>query len=266
MTGRGAPALAALRSAIERIGKDGSTAPLAPLAPPSARAALGLDEADKALGGGLKRGAFHALRPQRPGEEPAATGFALACALRLAAERPLLWVRQAMAEREYGLPYGPGLMGFGLDPARLVCVEAADARAVLKAAEEGLRCKALGAVLIEPWGAPKAVDLVALRRLVLAAEASGVSALFLRSGGPEIADPGATRWAVGAHRSASAFGPGLPAFRVTLERGGHAGQVEFVMEWSCEQRVFRRAAHSGARVPLSTDGPVETITPFRRVG
>lgn len=263
MTGRGAPALAALRSAIERIGKDGSATRLGP---PPARAALGLSEADFALGGGLKRGGFHALRPARPGEEPAATGFALACALRLAAERPLLWVRQAMAEREYGLPYGPGLMGFGLDPARLVCVEAADARAVLKAAEEGLHCKALGAVLIEPWGAPKAVDLVALRRLVLAAEGAGVSALFLRSGGPEVADPGATRWAVAAHPSHSAFGPGLPAFRVMLERGGHAGQVEFLMEWCCEQRVFRSAAHSGARVPLPADRPAETIAPFRRAG
>ena len=263
MTGRGAPALAALRSAIERIGRDGHATRLSH---PPARAELGLAEADLALGGGLKRGAFHALRPAQPGEEPAATGFALACALRIAEERPLLWVRQAMAEREYGLPYGPGLMGFGLDPARLVCVEASDARAVLKAAEEGLHCKALGAVLIEPWGAPKAVDLVALRRLVLAAEGSGVSALFLRSGGPEIADPGATRWAVAAHPSQSTFGPGLPAFRVTLERGGHAGQVEFVMEWCCDQRVFRNAAHSGARVPLSADRQAEAITPIRRAG
>lgn len=263
MTGMGVPALAALRSAIERIGKDGSTTRLA--SPPE-RAALGLAAADRALGGGLKRGAFHALRPARPGEEPAATGFALACALRLATERPLLWVRQSMAEREYGLPYGPGLMGFGLDPARLVCVEAADARAVLKAAEEGLHCKALGAVLIEPWGAPKAVDLVALRRLVLAAENSGVSALFLRSGGPDMADPGATRWAIAAHPSESAFGPGLPTFRVTLERGGHAGPEEWMMEWCCDRRVFRSAAYSGARVPLPADRPAQTIAPFRHAG
>lgn len=263
MPGNGATSLTALRSAIERIGKDGSVTTLA--AAPG-RAELGLPGLDRALGGGLKRGAFHALRPAKPGEEPAATGFALACALRLAEARPLLWVRQAMAEREYGLPYGPGLAGFGLDPARLVCVEAADARAVLKAAEEALHCKALGAVLIEPWGAPKAVDLVALRRLVLAAEASGVSALFLRSGGPELADPGATRWAVAAHPSQSAFGPGLPAFRVTLERGGHAGPAEWLMEWCCERRVFRTAAHSGARLPVSFDGQAETVTPFRRAG
>ena len=262
MSGKGSPALAALRLAIERIGKDGSAQALAT---PPARAEMGLSDLDAALGGGLKRGAFHALRPAKPGEEPAATGFALACALRLAGERPLLWVRQAMAEREYGLPYGPGLMGFGLNPARLVCVEAVDARAVLKAAEEGLHCKALGAVLIEPWGAPKAVDLVALRRLVLAAEASGVSALFLRSGGPELADPGATRWAIASHPSQSAFGPGLPAFRVTLERGGRAGPQEWMMEWWCEQRVFK-PAYSGARLPLSRDGSAETVTPFRRAG
>lgn len=262
MSHPGAPALAALRSAIDRIGKDGSAQALAAPAP---RAELGFAGLDQALGGGLKRGAFHALRPIKPGEEPAATGFALACALRLAAARPLLWVRQAMAEREYGLPYGPGLMGFGLDPARLVTIEAADARAVLKAAEEALHCKALGAVLIEPWGMPKAVDLIALRRLVLAAEASGVSALFLRSGGPELADPGATRWAIAAHPSASAFGPGLPAFRVTLERGGRAGPQEWMMEWCCERRVFRPAP-SGARLPLSRDGQVKTVTPLRRVG
>ena len=259
----GPPALTALRSAIERIGKDGSALALAA---PKACAELGIPALDQALGGGLKRGAIHALRPAQPGEEPAATGFGLACALRLAATRPLVWVRQAMAEREYGLPYGPGLAGFGLDPARLVCVAAADGRALLKAAEEALHCKALGAVLIEPWGAPKAIDRVALRRLVLAAEASGVSALFLRSGGPDVVDPGATRWAVAAHPSDSAFGPGLPTFRVVLERGGRMGPSEWMMEWCCDKRVFRAAAHSGARLPLSGDGSAETVTPFRRVG
>ena len=259
----GSPALAALRSAIEQIGRDGA---MMPPSPAETCAELGIASLDQALGGGLKRGALHALRPARPGEEPSATGFALACALRLAGERPLLWVRQAMAEREYGLPYGPGLAGFGLDPARLVCVEAADGQAVLKAAEEGLHCKALGAVLIEPWGAPKAIDRVALRRLVLAAETSGVSAMFLRSGAPDGIDSGATRWAIAASPSDSGFGPGLPVFHVQLERGGHRGPGEWMMEWCCDKRVFRSAAHSRARLSLSRDGSAETPEPIRRAG
>jgi protein ImuA len=72
--------------------------------------------------------------------------------------------------------YGPGLMAHGLDPALLVLVGAPRDDAILWAMEEGLRTQGLAAVVGEIGRLP----MVAGRRLQLAAERSGVTALVLR--------------------------------------------------------------------------------------
>src|SRR5438309_8139220 len=72
--------------------------------------------------------------------------------------------------------YGPGLMAHGLDPARLVLVSAPRDEEILWAMEEGLRTQGLAAVIGEVGRLP----MVAGRRLQLAAERSGVTALVLR--------------------------------------------------------------------------------------
>jgi len=72
--------------------------------------------------------------------------------------------------------YGPGLMAHGFDPARLVLVSAPRDDAILWAMEEGLRTPGLAAVVGEIGRLP----MVAGRRLQLAAERSGVTALVLR--------------------------------------------------------------------------------------
>lgn len=263
-----ATTVSALRARIAAIGADGGARVLQ-----GGRvcAPLGHSAADIALGGGLVRGGVHEIRPAEPGDAVAATGFALACAIRLGSRRPWLWVRQDLAGRETGEPYGPGLAAFGLDPARLTLVAAADAKDALRAAEEGLRCEALGAVLLEPWGDPKALDLTATRRLVLAAEASGVPALLLRSGAHGGPGGSATRWTIAAAPSLAlpsrgAFpGIGRPAFAATLERsrqpGGTGEGGRWIMEWNPDERLLREpiagepAAPSLARPPAPADGP-----------
>jgi hypothetical protein len=72
--------------------------------------------------------------------------------------------------------YGPGLMAYGLDPARLVLASAPRDDEILWAIEEGLRTPGLAAVVGEIGRLP----MVASRRLQLAAERSGVTALLLR--------------------------------------------------------------------------------------
>jgi len=72
--------------------------------------------------------------------------------------------------------YGPGLMAHGFDPARLVLVSAPRDEEILWAMEEGLRLPGLAAVVGEVGRLP----MVASRRLQLAAERSGVTALVLR--------------------------------------------------------------------------------------
>jgi protein ImuA len=237
-----------LRERIAAIGSDGRLRALEAEGT-DGLATLGHAPADRALGGGLRRGGLHEVRPAEPGDAPAATGFALACVARFrTGSQPWLWVRQDLAGRETGEPYGPGLAALGLDPGRLVLLAAADARDVLRAAEEGVRCPALAAVLVEPWGDPRALDLTALRRLALAAEDSGVPALLLRNGGHGGPAGAVTRWRVGAaaSRPLPALGrlPGLgfPVVAATLERnrqqGGLGDGGSWIMEWSPDERAF----------------------------
>ena len=120
----------------------------------------------------------------------AATGFLLA---QLPRGKPLLWVQERMAMLEAGRIYPPGL-GVG----ELIHVAARDARTALWAMEEGLRCSALGAVIGEIWGDPKALDFTATRRLAVAAERYGVAAFLIRLGGHANLSGARMRWRVGS--------------------------------------------------------------------
>ena len=122
-----------------------------------------------------------------------ATGFLLAQLGRALVDRggPLLWVQERMAIVEGGRIYPPGL-----GVAELIHVEAKDARAALWAMEEGLRCAALGGVIGELWGDPRALDFTATRRLAVAAERSGVPAWLVRLGGQANLSGARMRWRV----------------------------------------------------------------------
>ena len=125
-----------------------------------------------------------------------ATGFLLAQLGQAEQGRgaPLLWVQERMAILEGGRLYPPGL-GPQLT-AQLIHVEASDAKAALWAMEEGLRCSALGAVIGEVWGDPRALDFTATRRLAVAAERYGVAAYLIRLGGHANLSGARMRWRV----------------------------------------------------------------------
>jgi len=264
--------LKALRQSIAMIGRDGARHIDGS---EMGRILLGHPEADRALGGGLMRAASHDVMPATPRDAAAATGFALGLVARLAEASAWVWIRQDMAGRESGEPYGPGLAAFGLDPSRLVLVSTPDAREALRAAEESLRCTALGAVLFEPWGDPKPLDLTATRRLSLAAEQSGVTLLTLRSGGHGPLGSSRTRWDIAAAPSVGEIGsgPGLPTFasHLVLNRQTGAGGPGGIwnMEWTHGERIFRPA---NSRHPFSPSGdrPVAAaaaaVLPFQRTG
>ncbi len=73
-----------------------------------------------------------------------------------------------------------GLAELGLDPRLLVTVRAADVDSALRTAADALACDAVGAVVLEVWGGARQLDLVASRKLTLAAQASGATCLVLR--------------------------------------------------------------------------------------
>ena len=143
------------------------------------RVALGHADADATLQGGLALGAVHEVFAEGR-QSAAATGFIAGSRDGRSARRPLVWVRQDFTEIESGALSMSGLAELGLDPRLLVTVRAADVDTALRTAADALACDALGGVVLEVWGEARQLDLVASRKLTLAAQASGVTGLLLR--------------------------------------------------------------------------------------
>jgi len=207
---------------------------------------FGFAPADKVLGGGLALGGLHEVFAAQQADLGAATGFITALTLRAAMDtQAIVWVRQSYAGQETGRLYAPGLASLGCDPDRVILVELRDALDVLRAGLEAVRCAALGAVIIEPWGEPKVLDFTASRRLALAAAQSGVTVFLLRPGAVPQHSAAQTRWQVsaGASTPLAAGAPGFPVFDITLlrQRTGTPGQ-HWHLEWDHEQHIFRQPA------------------------
>jgi protein ImuA len=239
MTGARISTLASLRGSIERIEAHGDT-----YRPD--RVALGHAEADATLQGGLALGAMHEVFADAGRQSAAATGFVAALAGRAAARQPLVWVRQDFTEIESGGLSMSGLAELGLDPRLVVTVRAADVDSALRTAADALACDALGAVVLEVWGQARQLDLVASRKLTLAAQASGVTALLLRMAAEPLPSTAETRWIVRAAHSppaaswSSAWG--APVFDAELVRNRHGPVGRWIMEWKCDECLFSQPA------------------------
>ena len=238
MTSARTSMLASLRGSIERIEAQGDVhAPN--------RVALGHGAADAVLGGGLALAAVHEVFADGH-QGAAATGFLAAIAGRIAPRKPLVWVRQDFAEIESGMLSPEGLCQLGLDPRLLVTVHAADVEVALRTAADALACDALGAVVLETLGKVRQLDLVASRKLTLAAQASGVTALLLRVGASPAPSTAETRWIVrAAHSPPTLSMPGdpcsawgAPVFDANLVRNRHGPVGRWIMEWKCDECLF----------------------------
>ncbi len=250
MTGARTSTLATLRGSIERI--EAHADGMAP-----GRVALGHAEADATLQGGLALAAVHEVFAEGR-HSAAATGFIAGLAGRVGlagragARRPLVWVRQDFAEIESGALSMSGLAELGLDPRCVVTVRAADVEAALRTAADALACDAVGVVVLEVWGAARQLDLVASRKLTLAAQASGVTGLLLRVAAEPLPSTAETRWIVRAAHSppsAPALVPaapcsawGAPVFDAQLVRNRHGPVGRWNMEWKCDEGLFAKPA------------------------
>ena len=220
---------------------------------------FGVPAIDRALpGGGLRLGAVHEILGAAGDEEDGAAGagFAAGILARLGTG-PVLW---CLKQPDL---YGPGLAAHGLDPARLVLVIARRDDEILWAVEEGLRAGS-AAGLAAVVGELGRLPMVAGRRLQLAAERSGVTALILRrwrsadeaAAGREQPSAALTRWRVAALPSAdiaNESGIGRPRCRVALlrVRGGVPGA------WDVE------VADATGHVSLSADLADRPAAPAR---
>jgi protein ImuA len=238
MTGARTSTLATLRGSIERIETPGDACT-------SGKAALGHAGADATLQGGLAVGAVHEVFTDAGRQSAAATGFVAGLAGRVAARRPLVWVRQDFTEIESGALSMSGWAELGLDPRLLVTVRAADVDAALRTAADAFACDALGAVVLEVWGEARQLDLVASRKLALAAQASGVTGLLLRLAAEPRPSTAETRWIVRAAHSppaSSCSAWGAPVFDAQLVRNRHGPVGRWIMEWKCDECLFSKPA------------------------
>jgi protein ImuA len=243
--------LARLRRRVARL--EGGRAPI-----DDARFATGHDGVDSWLGGGLAKGRLHELVAEDGENAGSLAGFAAMLAMRAGQGQPLLWLRTQAAEERCGRLYATGLNELGLHGDALLLGLLADDAALLRAANDAARCAGLGALVVEAWGDPRPLDLTATRRLMLAAEYSGVTVLLIRAAARESPSVADTRWRVTPAPSVAlaAEAPGPPVFDVELlrRRAGPAGRT-WRVEWNRERRVFQipddRAALSGAVLPLA---------------
>ena len=218
--------------------------------------------------GGLPRGAVHEVVERGAG---VGTGFTVVLLARLIAPlagaetRRVLWCLGPRSLYEAGNLFAPGLAAFGFSPDRLILARGRGEDDVLWAMEEGLRCPLLAAVV----GEIHAIDLVASRRLQLAAEASGVTGFLVRPRDARLALTAAlTRWRVAAAPSAGAAPGGVPgqaigtAWQVELVRcrGGVPGAWSMAWHRNSEHESEGNtddAAGGFAVVAELRDGPVE---------
>ena len=236
--------IAALRASLAKPGLEEA----------SIRVPLGHAAADLCLKGGLERGVLHEVF-SGIGHEAAATGFTVGLAARAALGKRLLWIRHDFSALEFGELSATGLLEFGIDPARKLLLCVGDAADGLRAANDALSCAALGAVVIEISGRPKILDLMASRRLTLVRAQKTVTAFLLRFNAEPEASTAETRWLVRAAPSPPQTETwGHPVFKAGLVRNRHGRTGQWVMEWSCDDGLFKEADR-GAVVSAPSDRP-----------
>ena len=185
--------------------------------------------------------------------DAAAAAFALARLPR--SDAPILWVQDRVSAKEAGRPYLPGV-----GPGRVVITVALSRAAdVLWAMEDGLRCKALGAVIGEIWGDPPVLDFTATKRLALRSEAAGVPCWLIRRAGSPNLSAARQRWRLGSAPAAphpdDARAPGLPRWRAELFRTRHGQPGDWVTTYDRAADRLDLVAATGDGTLAAGDGP-----------
>lgn len=195
---------------------------------------FGISEVDRRLpGGGLALGALHEVAGGGNGAVDGAAA-ALFCAGVAARTRgKVLW---CLSKPDL---FAPGLAQAGLNPDRLIIVEAHDDATVLACMEEALRYGGLGAVI----GEVARLTMLASRRLHLAAEGTGTVGMALRrwrrqTETVDFGQPTAamTRWRVSVLPSTPLPVPGVGRHRwlVELIRSRAGESADFELE-ACDE-------------------------------
>ena len=217
---------------------------------------FGIEEMDERLeGGGLATSALHEIAGASPalGDDAAASLFIASIAARRSmgeAGAAVIW-----ALRRHDL-FAPALAQVGLGPERLIYAECGRDEDVLAVMEEALRHGGIAAVV----GEVSAAAMASTRRLQLAAEEGGTTALMLRrwrrGGEDPLAVPSAavTRWRIASAPSGALAveGIGRPRWQIMLARQRGGPSFEWIMEGSDAEGRLALPAQSAHR-PAAAD-------------
>lgn len=225
------------------------------------RMPLGVESLDSALAGGLARGRVHMVRATSAIAQGALTGFAICLLRRLMAsadtshigadgkarpqqqqtEKPIVWC-PATPMGGSGMLYGAGLAALGLDPGRLLIVDAPNPARRMAVLEDILRTEGLTAVVAEYDGTQHSSEywMRLARRAQLAAEASGTTGFLL--GGAATASGFETSWNISPytapHRAATdraSVRSWWPRWDVALTQARGGRPWRCVLEWNPRQ-------------------------------
>ncbi|SDZ56680.1 protein ImuA [Jannaschia faecimaris] len=184
------------------------------------------------------------------------------------ARGPILWVQDARAVQEGGVPCQRGIAELGLKMPilRIAARSAADA---LWTMEEGLECAALSAVVGEVWGNPKALDFTATKRLAMRSRRSGVPVWLMRPDGVADLSVAPDRWRVDPAPSLDnpwdARAPGRARWLADLFRTRRGAPTRWVAEHDpAAHRLDLVAAFSDR--PLGESAGDAARPAFRSVG
>jgi protein ImuA len=216
------------------------------------RWASGVGSLDAMLSGGFAYGHLHELYAAEAENMASTAGFAVALGTAMAkADKSILWLRTYREVQRHGVLQGNGWAELGAEPERYMFGILPDANGLLKAAVDALRSNALSAVIVEADGRFPELDMIASRRLVLAAEKSGTPLFLIRTGTEPSASAAETRWRISSapSRALPANAPGAPVFDIELlrQRSGPS-DMRWQLEWDRDRRTFIEATASGALV------------------
>lgn len=204
----------------------------------------------------LERPALHELVADGYGSRSAVRDFALTFVAslmhqqrRAKAAPMVLWCQRRHDDAEFGRVYGPGLLDLGLSPAQLIMVTGRRDVDCLWAMEQGLRAPNLAAVI----GMVDETDMIASRRLSLAASDHGTWCLLLPLRHGRAPSAASTRWRINTSSSAPAnLGEtwrGRPRWQLTLERCRNGRTGYWIVEWDHATHRFHLVAPMADRPP-----------------
>ncbi len=215
-------------------------------------------------------GLLHEVWSDMTGSGAGAFGFALGQAVALLGiNRPaILFLQLAREARQTGLPYGPGLYHFGLNPETLIIGRVRDMAELLWATEEAAGCPAVAAIIVDSIHPGKILDFTASRRLAMRAHRNDSSIFLLRYGHGREASASHFRWHVAPALSLpdcfDARAPGIPRWQICLEKGqgvlgNRPGQMRWISSWTENGFVIEQPEKTGkagkTRAGAALSGP-----------